>query len=129
MIQFNAAELVALHAGNSIEFGKALVQECVLAVDKIENALVRFHHVREEGARFGIHGMAELAVEFRELHGIGMDAVKIAQLQPLAGKVINQRGGFGIKQHAAHLRVQHCRLIEAIFSGLLQQLRIGHAAP
>ena len=81
------------------------------------------NHGGEEHARLGIHGLAQLVVELGKLHRIGMNAIQIAQLQPLAGEVIDERGGFGIKQHAAHLRVQNIGDASGVFSGELQQLR------
>ena len=61
--------------------------------------------------------------------GIGLEAVQIAGLEPLAAEIFDQRARFRIEQHAMDLRVEHFGIAQAMLAGELEELVIGQAAP
>ena len=83
----------------------------------------------EEHLRLGLHRIAQLGTPGRELLRIGLDAVEIADLQPLAGEVLRHREGLRIGEHPLHLRVEHCRRAQLAPLGQRQQLLVRHRVP
>ena len=71
----------------------------------------------------------KFAGEFGELDGIGLEAVEVASLEPLAAEVFDQSARFRIEQHAVDLRVENFGIAEAVLLRELEELVIGQAAP
>ena len=84
----------------------------------------------EEQLHLAAHRLAQRIVE------VGIDerqrrgGVEAAQVQPLAGEVLGQRLGLRILQHAAHLLLEHRRVVRSRpCAATLQQLLVGRRAP
>ena len=67
--------------------------------------------------------------EFREKLGIGHDLNQVAQVQPLAGEIIDQGIGLGILQHPSNLLIKHIGLVKFAICRELEQFIIRHSAP
>ena len=105
--EIDAAELAALDVRNAVEGGQALIQERVIGVDEIEDgAVVANDGLKEElGSRCCMSRRSSF-VELGELSGIGLEAIEIADLEPLAAEVVDESARLRIEQHAVDLRVQ-----------------------
>ena len=83
----------------------------------------------KEKLGFPLHVAAKFGIEPRELSGIGLEAVEIAGLEPLAGEVFSESARLGIEEHAVDLRAKDFGIAQAVFERELEKLVIGHAAP
>ncbi len=76
-----------------------------------------------------LHVAAKFVGELGELRGIGLEAVEIADLEPLAAEIFDQRARFRIEQHAVDLRAEHFGIAETVLPGELEKIIVGQAAP
>ena len=105
--EIHAPELGPIHARDAIELRQPLVEKGVARVEEIGQWPVLPQHVIEEQARLGLHGVAQFGIPLRKLLRVGLDYIKVTDLEPLAGEVVGQGGRALIRQHAPDLRVQH----------------------
>ena len=85
---FNAARL------DGLLLGEPLVHECEVGGEEVQDVAVFLEHGLEEQLGFLPHRAPELFVELGEQIGVGIDALEVAQLQPLAGEVLGQGARF-----------------------------------
>ena len=69
--------------------GQALVHEGVVSRQQVEHAAIFLHHAFKEQLGFPPERLPEVVVEIGEQIRIGLDVAQIAELQPLAGKVVH----------------------------------------
>ena len=122
-------ELAAEHAGDVVVPGQSFVHERVVARQQLEHALVLAQDAAKEQLGFTAERLPQVVVEVGEQVRVRHDAAQIAQVQPLAREVGDQRLGPRIGHHPAHLPRQHLGPAEPAFVGQLQQLVVGDAAP
>ena len=115
--------------GHPVMPGQALVDERVVGRHQVEDAAVLVHDGREEELGLLAEGLAQVVVEVRELVGVRRDGAEVAQMQPLAGEVLDERGAACVRQHPPHLGAQHRRLAQAALGGQRQQFLVGNRAP
>ena len=58
-----------------------------------------------------------------------MNVLQVANLQPLAGEVLDEGTRLRVLEHAPRLCFQHVRLLQVCLAGQLEQFLVGHAAP
>ena len=68
-----------------------LVDERVIGVQQIQHAAVFAHDALEEQLRLAAHGLAQVVVEIGKVSKSGLIVLQIAQEQPLAGEIVDQR--------------------------------------
>ena len=85
----DAAELGAGDARDAIEPREPLVEECVVAVDEVENACVPRYEISDKKLCFSPHRMAQALVKIHEAVAVGLHNVDIFELKPLAREVLN----------------------------------------
>ena len=105
---------------------QALVHECVVGVQQVQDASVLAHDAAEEHFGLTPKGLPEILVEVFRL---GLDRGELSQIQPLTGKIADKGIGFRIGQHASHLLLAHLGIAEPAFRGEIQQFVVGNAAP
>ena len=90
-----------------------LVHEGVVGVEQIEHAAVLAHDALEEQlrSRCGTPAAARCRSSGKS-PGVGMWPLQVAQHQPLAGEVVDQRPRLRIGEHPPHLPLEHRRLVE-----------------
>ena len=76
-----------------------------------------------------IIALAQVVVEVGELERVGLLVPQVAQVQPLAGEVLDERVRLRIGQHAPHLLLEHRRLLQLAPRRRVEQLVVRNAAP
>src|SRR5205085_11290535 len=88
--QCNAPERRAMHVGNSIKSRKPLVDEGEIGVEQIYDAAVLTQHRVQEQLGFMLEALPQTIVEFGKRIRIRRDLIKIAQVEPLPGEIVDQ---------------------------------------
>ena len=128
--ELHLAEARAVDAGDAVVPRQPLVDERVVGAQQLQRAAVLAQDVREEQLGFAAEGLADVVVEVREHQDVGLDLrFEVAQLQPLAGEVADQRVGPRVGEHPPDLGRQHAGRAETAGRGQVQQRLIGDAAP
>ena len=109
--------------------GEALIEEGVIALDKVEDASVVAQDRGKKQLALTLHCCAQRCIKLGELLHIGALEFEVAQVQPLAGKILLQRQCAVIGEHARYLLLEHLRLAQLALFRQQQQLFIGQAAP
>ena len=122
-------ELAAEHAGDVVVPGQSLVHERVVARQQLEHAPVLPKDAAKEQLRFTAERLPQVVVEVGEQVRVRHDAAQVAQVQPLAREVGDERLRPRIGHHPADLPHQDVRPAKPPFVGQLQQLVVGDAAP
>ena len=103
-----------------------LVDEREVGVEQVDDAAVLLHDRAEEQLRLALERLAQIAVPVGRIRpGI----LQVAEQQPLAGEVVDERLRPRIRQHAAHLLFERRRILQRAASRLGQQLLVRDAAP
>ena len=70
-----------------------------------------------------------IVIEIGKESGVGREGIQIAKVEPLIGKIIDQRYGARIGQHAARLFLQGIRIAQFISLRSIEQFIVGDTAP
>jgi hypothetical protein len=124
--QRHPPEMAAVDMGNAVMPRQTLVQEGVVGVEQIEQAAVVADDAAEQHLRFALERRAQVVVE---VPGFGLKRVEVAQEQPLSGEVLDQGVGLRIRDHPAHLLLEHGRILQPAGDREIQQFVVGDAAP
>ena len=108
---------------------ETLVEERVIGAQQIEHAAIFFHHTLEQQLGLAPEGLTEVVVEIGEQPVVRFVAVEIAQVQPLCREVVHQCDRARVREHPAHLLLEHGRFVEPSFDRNVEQRRIRNAAP
>src|SRR5688572_33217354 len=108
---------------------EALVDEGGTGRQQVHDAAIFTHNAREKQFRLLLEGKPQIVIEIRKLVGVGMNALKVSQVQPLAGKIRRQSVRPRIGQHPTSLFFKVCGLTEAISRRQLDQGVVRDAAP
>ena len=84
------AELVPLHAGDAVVFGKTLVEHREVGMDHVADAQVPGEHRLEVGMGLRHHRLLEVLLELRVELGVGLGEVDVPQVQPAAEQVLGE---------------------------------------
>ena len=112
-LQRHALEFRARHAGDPVVLRQRFVQESEIRVQDPQQTQVFPHNGPKETRCFLAHGGQQLAIAARELLRIEHHVIQAAQLQPLAGEILDER---------LSLRVRAASGAPAAPTGLLPQL-------
>ena len=88
----HATELAPEDAVDAVVASEAFVDERVVAVHQVEDAAVLSQHALEEEFGLTLKRLTKVVVEIREQVRVRDDAAKVAQVQPLPGEVVDERG-------------------------------------
>ncbi len=124
--QLDTAEVAAAYAVDPVVAREALVQERVARIEQLEHAAILTQHVLEQELRLAAKSRAQVGVEPKVLR---QGVVELAQLEPLACKVLDERRGARVCEHAPHLTLERRGLVQRSRRRGLQQLVVGDAAP
>ena len=128
----DAAEVAAVDVRDAVVPRQPLVDERVVGRQQVERRCgPRRRMLREEQL-----GLAPEAPARRSLSKSGNSSEfgamfsQVAQVQPLAGEVLDERVGLRIGEHAPHLRLEHCGLAAARpAAASVEQRVVRDAAP
>src|SRR4029079_5978561 len=109
--------------------GETLVDEGVVGRQQVEDVAVLAHDAVEEELRFALKRFAQRVVEVGELVMVRRDRLEVAQVQPLPGKVADERVRAAIGDHALHLALEYGGLTELPPCGEIEELFVRNAAP
>src|SRR6185369_8614503 len=125
----DATELIAVNAGDAVVPRQPFVDERVIRRQKIEDAAVFADDAREQ--QFGLmpHRLTEVVVKVRESLRIANDVFEVSQIEPLAGKVLDERVRLGVREQPAHLRRSHQRIAQATSLREAEEPVVGNAVP
>ena len=110
-------------------FCEPFVQERVVRPQQVERAPILADDAVDEELGLLAQGLPEVVVEIREDAHVGRNRIQIPQVQPLRGEVGDEVLGSRIRQHAAHLALEHRRLVELAPRREIEQLIVRNAAP
>ena len=121
-----ASHARAVDVRNAVVTRQPLVHEREVGVEQVDDAAVLLHDRAEEQLRLALERLAQVAVEVRR---VGPGILQVAQQQPLAGEVADERLGARVGQHAAHLLFERRRILERAALRRREQLVVRDAAP
>ena len=103
----HAPEVAALDVRDAVVPREPLVDERVVGAQQVERAAVLAHDARRRRARSrAASACAQRVVEVRETALHRHRRLEVAQIQPLAGEVRDERVGARVRQHPPHLRAR-----------------------
>ena len=106
-----------------------LVEERVIRRQQLRDPAVVLKLAADEQFGFLAERLAQVLVELREQIRIRDGIAQVAELQPLAGEVLDEGLRARIAQHAAHLRLEHAAVAQRSLGGAVEQLVVRDAAP
>jgi hypothetical protein len=110
VFQCDAAKFRTVNTFDSVMLRQALVYKGVVRIQNIDDAAIFTDHAFDQKFRFALQGVSKILVEIREGDRIGLHPGNIAQEQPLAGEIGNQRLRLWIGEHPAGLLLQDGRI-------------------
>ncbi len=122
-------ELTAVHIRDAVVSGQTLVDERVVGGQQIDHVTVFAHDAVEEQLGLAQERLSQVVVEVGKRLGVRDNAPKIAELQPLAGEVGDQRFRLGIRQHPTYLPLEHRRGVQPALRCDGEQFVVRDAAP
>ena len=125
----DAAEPAAVDVRNPVVPGQPLVDERVVGGHQLHDRAVFPHDALEEHLGFAPERLAEVVVEIREQVRVGLHVAHVAQLQPLAGEVVDERPRARVGQHAATCCLEHGGVLQLPCFRHAQQFIVWNAAP
>ena len=90
--------------------GQTLVHKRVIGIQHAENVSVFAHHAVEQELRLMLERLPEVVVKVGINEQVGIPIAQLAQVQPLPGKIADQRFRPRIFQHSLHLLLQYGRV-------------------
>ena len=103
-LQRDAHELVARDARDAVVLGEPLVEVGEIRVDEGRDAAILADDGVHEHRGFLDHRIAQRIGVTREQRRVGREQFEVAQLQPLAREILDERGGLRIVQEPLDLR-------------------------
>ena len=122
----DSPEFLTCDTGDSIKPREPLIKKTIVGVKEVEHAAVPANDVLGEELGFAPHGIAKAFIEIRKAFAIGPYDVNIAELKPLASKVLDQGSGFFVLQHAADLRFENRWLTKPMLGRETHKLSVRH---
>src|SRR5688572_6714379 len=108
---------------------EALVDERVVGRQELVDAQVLAHDVLEQELGLAPHGATQVVVEVRELLDVRPRALQVAQEQPLAREILDERRRSWIGEHAADLLIENALVAQFVLPSELEELVVGRRAP
>ena len=99
--------------------GEPLVEKCVVGIQQVEDAAILAHDAFEKQLRLELERLPEVVVVVKQGFRTRLVPVDIADVKPLAGEIVHQRLRTRIREHPAHLLLQHFGLAQVVLLGYL----------
>ena len=109
--------------------GQSLVDERVIGRHQVEHAPVFVHDAPEKERCLLLECLSQVVVEVCELLRVRLHVPEIAQVEPLAGEIGDDRVRLGVGEHPPHLLLEDCWRVEPPPAREIQELIVGNAAP
>ena len=109
--------------------GESFVQERVVRRQKVDHAPVFLDDALKQQFRFAAEALAQFVIPVGIEDAIRRSRRQIAQVKQLVAEVLDKRVGFGIRQHAAHLPLEHRSQMQFVLAGNFNEFVIRDAAP
>jgi mono/diheme cytochrome c family protein len=117
--------------GDSFERGIQLAVQAILIsphfLFKVGKRAVLAHHCVEKERRFLKHRVAQGIVKLGKEPSVGRRRLQVPDLQPLSGKIFAECANFGVRKHAANLRLEILAKLAAIRES--RQFVVGARSP
>ncbi len=110
-------------------FGEPLIQERIVGIQQVEHAAILADDALEEHLRLALEGHAQIVVEVEQQLRTRLQPGHVADVQPLAGEVVDQRLRARVRKHAPHLLPQNARIVQRPLDGHVHELVVRNAAP
>jgi hypothetical protein len=106
--------------------GEPLIDEGVVGVEQIDEAAI----VADDRIKHHFRFAAERAAQvFIEVPGVGLHVLQLAEIEPLAGEVLDERVGALVSDHPLHLLRERLRIAQPALRRHLTQFLVRDAAP
>ena len=128
-IELHPPEVAAVHVRNPVVPGEPLVHERVRRGQQVEDAAVAAQHAVDEQLGLAPERPPQVLVETGEEPRVGLLRIDVAKEQPLLGEVVHEGGRPRIREHPAHLAVEHPGLAQPAPNRGVEQFFVGNAAP
>ena len=89
-----------------------LVDEGVVGVEQIEHRTVFPQDALEQQFRFALECLTQVVVEIGEEPVVRSGVLQVAEIEPLAGEVGDERAGLRVGKHPSRLLFEHCRFVQ-----------------
>src|SRR4030095_1174942 len=94
--QGHTLEARALHTGDAIVPGEALVQERVIGVEQVSDWTILANEAAKEQVHFLLERLAQVVVEMEKRFGTRLMCPNVADVQPLSREVVDERLRFRV---------------------------------
>ena len=128
-LQRDFAESNTTHIRDAIVGSQSTVEHCEIRIDKVSYAQIPLQQRVEKAMRFLNRRPHQEFLELRVKSLVRRGGFDVAQTQPLASKIFRKRFGFGMLQHAFHLRSKHTWLKQFAAASRVKQLLVRNCAP
>ncbi len=125
----NTAEVRSVDTGNAVMPGETFVDEGVIGVEQIQNRSVFMLDAFKKHFGFPLERLPKIIVEIGKFPAIGIRALQIPEIEPLAGEVGREGARPRIREHAARLMLEHGGVVQLVPNGERQQFIVGYARP
>ena len=129
VVKRDASEMAAPHVGDAVVAREPFVDEGVVGREQLGDASVLSQDELEEELRLAPEPLAQALAESGEEVFVGLHRRGVAQAQPLAGEIGDERRRPRVPQHPLRLRLEHGRVLEVAVDGHVEQLVVRDAAP
>ena len=93
---------------------KRLIEEGVIGFNQIQNRPVFSYHMGDKHFGFPLHAKAQWFVKTGKTGRVWLSSVQIAQIEPLARKIIDKCFGLFVFEHPFDLGFQYLGLFQFI---------------
>ena len=107
-------EYIARNASETIMLCQPFIGERIVGIKQFQHAAVFVNQIFEEGLGLPLHRYPQRIIKLRVDSPVRFQDVHVSQLQPLAGKILDQHLPFWVVQHTPDLSVQHLRMSQFI---------------
>ncbi len=107
--------------------GEAVVEEAVIGGQQLDDTAVPAQKGLKKEFGLLAHVVAQLGAPGGEEFGVGGDGGEVADLEPLAGEIVDEGAGSGVLEHAHDFGLEIAA--EPFFGGEGEQPIVGHGAP
>src|SRR5262249_31283028 len=125
----HASEQSSANVWDAVMRGEPFVDEGVISRDQVEHAVIFANDRIEEHLDLSAERLPQALIKVREDHGIGLEFVRLSHLQPLKGKVRDERLRARVREHASHLLFERDRIAQLATDRDVEEFVVRNLAP